>query len=98
MNKSNSERLIDLSVGLSHHMQRYPSPYLPEVTVEPVATHEKEARSAQILTFGSHVSTHLDAPFHAIPSGISLEKIPLEQLIGPSRIVRFRNIWIRLYT
>ena len=49
--------ILDLSVELADGMVRYPSPYLPPVSVKPAATHEKEARSAQIVTFGTHVST-----------------------------------------
>lgn len=85
---SDMAKIIDLSVGLAHHMPRYPSAYLPEVTVEPAASHEKEARSAQILSFGSHVSTHLDAPFHALPEGKSLDQLPLSQLIGTASMIR----------
>lgn len=82
-------KIIDLSVELADGMIRYPSPYLPEVQVKPAATHEEHARSAQILTFGTHVSTHLDAPFHAIPDGKTIDQIPLEHLAGPTRILRF---------
>lgn len=81
-------RLIDLSAELAHGMPRYPSPYLPEVEIIPAATHEREARSAQIVRFGTHVSTHIDAPFHALPDGITIERVPLETLCGPARVIR----------
>jgi kynurenine formamidase len=77
--------IVDLSVELAHHMPRYPSPYLPEVTIEPAATHEVEKRSAQIVRFGTHVSTHLDAPLHSVPGGRSISDIPPEWLVGSAR-------------
>lgn len=81
-------KIVDLSVQLAHGMVRYPSPYLPEVQLTPVARHEKEARSAQVLVVGTHVSTHVDAPFHAVPTGITLDKVPLDRWFGPARILR----------
>ena len=57
--------VIDLSTDLAEGMVRYPSPYLPDVQVTPAATHEKEARSAQIVIFGTHVATHIDDHFWA---------------------------------
>lgn len=81
-------KIVDISLPLASAMPRYPSPYLPEVQIKPAATHAKEGRSAQVLTFGTHVSTHIDAPFHAIPGGWTVDQIPPERLIGVARIVR----------
>ncbi|MBM3553959.1 MAG: cyclase family protein [Alphaproteobacteria bacterium] len=81
-------RIVDLSVELADNMVRYPSPYLPPVSVRPAARHEVEARSAQIVTFGTHVSTHLDAPFHSYATGKTIDQIPLAQLCGVARIAR----------
>lgn len=81
--------LIDMSAELAHHMVRYPSPYLPDVTIEAAATHAVEARSAQIVRFGTHVSTHIDAPFHGVPGGRPIDQIPLDWLYGPTLILRF---------
>lgn len=80
--------LIDLTAELAHHMVRYPLPHVSPVEVVPVATHETTKRSVQRVTFVTHVSTHIDAPFHAIPDGITIERIPLDILIGPSALVR----------
>lgn len=88
MTELSTPRMLDLSVGLADGMVRYPSPYLPDVGVRPAATHEEHARSAQVLTFGSHTSTHLDAPFHACPDGLTIDRIPLETVCGPARILR----------
>lgn len=82
-------RIVDISVPLAHGMIRYPSPYLPEVELRAVARHETEARSAQVLTCGTHVSTHVDAPFHAVPHGRTLDKVPLDRWFGLAHVIRF---------
>lgn len=41
------------------------------------------------LTLGSHSGTHIDAPFHFLPSGKTIEKINLAALIGPCRVIQF---------
>jgi len=38
--------------------------------------------SVSILTIGSHLGAHIDAPLHFIENGNSIDKIPLETLIG----------------
>jgi arylformamidase len=35
-----------------------------------------------------HVGTHVDAPLHLGPSGISVHEIPLGRLLGPAEVVR----------
>lgn len=84
-------RIVDISVQLAEGMPQYPSPYLPPLQLKPVATHEREARSAQVLSVGTHVSTHVDAPFHAIPGGRTIDEVPLDRWFGIARVLRFSN-------
>lgn len=74
--------IIDLSLLISHHMPRHPAPHLPEVEVVPVATHDVARRSVQKLVLGTHVATHVDAPFHALADGATLDQIPLDRFVG----------------
>src|SRR5262249_38273052 len=34
----------------------------------------------------AHAGTHVDAPFHFVPEGRTIESLPLELFIGPARI------------
>ena len=86
-----SMKIVDISLELQDNMNRYPSPYLPEVTLIPVASHEKEKRSVHVLTCGTHVSTHVDAPSHFIQEGYSIDQIPLPHFFGMSHIVRLKG-------
>jgi arylformamidase len=39
--------------------------------------------NVSILNFSSHFGTHMDAPYHFEKDGITLDRIPLDTLIGP---------------
>lgn len=81
-------KIIDLTLTISPEMPIFPSPYLPKVRLDPLARHEKEARSTSLLTIGTHIGTHIDAPFHAIPHGKTVEQISLDNLVGPVYFLR----------
>ena len=38
-------------------------------------------------SMGAHSGTHTDAPMHFIKDGASVDRVPLEPLIGPARII-----------
>jgi len=38
-------------------------------------------------SLGAHSGTHMDAPMHFIKDGASVDRVPLEPLIGPARII-----------
>lgn len=52
----------------------------------------KDMRKGDALTLskyslGAHSGTHIDAPMHFVRDGASIDKVPLEPLIGPARII-----------
>lgn len=38
-------------------------------------------------SLGAHSGTHIDAPMHFIPNGAPIDKVPLDALIGPARVI-----------
>ena len=38
--------------------------------------------------FGVHAGTHIDAPFHLFNHGYTVDKIPLDKLVGPVQVLR----------
>ena len=40
-----------------------------------------------VLSMGAHSGTHIDAPMHFIRDGISVDRVSLEPLIGPVRVI-----------
>lgn len=52
----------------------------------------KDMRNGDGLTLskyslGAHSGTHIDAPMHFVRDGAPIDKVPLEPLIGPARII-----------
>ena len=41
-----------------------------------------------VLTVGAHTGTHLEAPSHFVPGGLSMDSVDLSVLIGPAEVVR----------
>jgi kynurenine formamidase len=82
-------RFIDLTAELAHGMVRHPAPHLPPVEMTPVATHAKDKRLVHRVSFGTHVSTHIDAPSHGIEGGASIDQIAIEVFCGTAALIRF---------
>jgi arylformamidase len=52
----------------------------------------KDMRKGDALTLsayslGAHSGTHIDAPMHFVRDGASIDRVPLEPLIGPARVI-----------
>jgi arylformamidase len=73
--------LIDLSYPIRPHW-RWP------VEVERVKAHERgNVFQTSVVRLSMHGYTHTDAPVHFLADGASHELTPLEQFIGPARVV-----------
>jgi arylformamidase len=44
------------------------------------------------LSLGAHTGTHVDAPCHFIPGGITLDQVPLDRFIGEAEVVEIPNV------
>jgi arylformamidase len=52
----------------------------------------RDMRSGDALTLsayslGAHSGTHIDAPMHFIRDGAPIDRVPLDRLIGPARVI-----------
>ena len=81
-------RIYDISVPIRSGGLVYPGN--PEIDISLQQAVAKGA-SANVSTirFGSHTGTHVDAARHFFDDGQSVNKIPLERLIGPALLVSF---------
>jgi arylformamidase len=43
------------------------------------------------LSLSAHTGTHMDAPRHFIAKGITMEKMPLEPVMGPCRVIELKH-------
>ena len=78
------EKSVDLTHELHNGMPVYPGDPSPSFTR--VATIQKDHVNLTRLTLGSHTGTHIDAPRHFIPDGISIDQIPPSKLVGEAYI------------
>lgn len=51
-----------------------------------------DAANVTRLTMGVHTGTHIDAPCHFEPGGISIDKVSLDVLMGPCRVFDLTGI------
>ncbi len=43
------------------------------------------------LSFGSHIGTHMDAPYHYFEKGKTLDRMPLDVVIGEARVIKIED-------
>jgi len=84
-------KLLDLSRPVESGMPVYPGDLSPQVEV--CASHDVQGWGANSLHLGEHAGTHLDAPFHLIPDGQTVEQIPLARLTGQALAVDVSHRW-----
>jgi len=80
-------RFIDLSHPLRDGLPSFPGD--PPLQIAPHCTTASEARcNVSRIAMGSHQGTHLDAMFHFVEDGRTLDQMPLEWFHGPARVLR----------
>lgn len=76
-------RIYDVTVPITEVMPVWPGS--PRVKLEPVSRIDKgDSNNTTQLSMGSHTGTHVDAPYHFVQRGMTVDKLPLELLIGPA--------------
>jgi len=73
---------VDLSLPIHDGAPSYPTD--PPCVILPFLTIPEAVANLRTLSMGSHQGTHLDAPFHFLVDGTTIEQIPLEQTTGPA--------------
>lgn len=79
-------RIYDISVPISAATPTYPGDPGIEIT-QWAALAEGDSANVSLLHFGAHTATHADAPAHFIEGASRVDKLPLDTLIGPARVV-----------
>jgi kynurenine formamidase len=81
--------LIDLSHPLFDSMPVYPGSESP--AFETVATVSHEGYAEKRISFFSHTGTHLDAPSHVLPQGLSLDRLSVDHFAGSASVLDFSS-------
>jgi arylformamidase len=71
--------VVDLTHHLSNEMPLFPG--LPRPSFKDIAVVEKDGYAMSEYHLLNHIGTHVDAPAHHAPGGITLDEIPLDSLV-----------------
>jgi kynurenine formamidase len=77
---------VDLSVVINNKLPVYPGD--PQVKVAEVAILADEGYNEHSLHIGTHAGTHIDAPFHMVHGGKTLDEFPVSKFVGRGRYIR----------
>lgn len=78
--------LIDLSHPLEHGQQTFP--FDPKLSIIPHGTTTTLKYNISQISMSSHQGTHLDAMYHFIDDGKTLDQMPLDWFYGETHILR----------
>ena len=80
----------DISLAIKSGMVHWPGD--PAVSVRRIKERSKGAAAdLSLISMGSHTGTHVDAPRHFIPQGMSIDRMPLDAMIGPARVIEVQD-------
>ncbi len=79
----------DLTALLETHMPVWPTAPLP--VFEPVAILARDGLAAERVSCLTHTGTHLDAPFHLLEGGRTVDEIPAGRLLGTAALLDVRH-------
>src|SRR4029078_2403915 len=79
-------KLIDVTVPLDANLPTYPgnAPFALEA-IKRIA--RGDSSNVSSLHMSAHAGTHVDAPRHFIDSASGAESLPLEMLVGRTRVI-----------
>jgi len=83
-------KIIDISWPISPDMTAYKDH--PIVSFEPTKRFEQNGARETKITLGSHTGTHVDAPAHFFERGDTIDKLPLERLVGPCVVLDLTHV------
>src|SRR5262245_54435059 len=81
---------IDVSVPIRGGMVHWPDN--PPIALTAIMHVEQgDVATVSALEMGTHTGTHIDGPIHFIPGGTGADAVPLQNLIGPARVIEIEN-------
>lgn len=79
----------DISLTLSEDMVNWPGIDKPQL--KKIMTLDEDGFELHRLDLNIHDSTHIDAPRHYLKEGKTVDKIPLERLMGKCKVIDFTD-------
>ena len=78
-------RIHDVSVSLYNGMPVFPGDPPPDI--KRALSMPVDPFNVSLMCMGTHVGTHVDPPIHFVEGGYTVDRIPLDHLYGPARLV-----------
>jgi arylformamidase len=78
-------KIYDISLTLSSSTVRWVTSQ-PLELVERKRMRRGDTNNSSSIHASVHAGTHVDAPFHFVPEGKTIESLPLDVFIGPARV------------
>jgi arylformamidase len=85
----NKRRIHDLTALLQTYMPVWAGVPLP--TFEPAAILARDGYTIERVSCMTHTGTHMDAPYHFLEDGATVDRIPPEQMVGPAIVLDLRK-------
>lgn len=82
-------RVHDLTALLETHMPTWPASPLP--VFEPVGLVPRDGYSIERVNCLTHTGTHVDAPYHFLEDGLTVDRIPADRLVGRAAVLDLRK-------
>ncbi|MBI2192261.1 MAG: cyclase family protein [Planctomycetes bacterium] len=83
--------ILDLSHGLDGRTPPFPGDPPIEITVVDstarAAPPGQRSLNVSRIALSIHLGTHMDAPFHFYGDGLTIDRVPLEQCLGPAVLI-----------
>jgi arylformamidase len=77
---------IDISVPLKSGMAHWPGDIDVSIT-QASRIAEGAVCNLSSLRMSAHTGTHMDAPLHFVDGALSIDRLPLEAVMGPARVI-----------
>jgi arylformamidase len=84
-----ARRVHDLTALLQTYMPVWASAPLP--TFEPAGIIARDGYAIERVNCTTHTGTHMDAPYHFLEEGVTVDKIPPSQLVGTAIVLDVRH-------
>lgn len=83
-------KIHDVSLALRPDMITWPGEPAPRI--EPLRRIAKgDTANVSVVTLGDHAGTHVDPPVHFLEGGNTVDRLPLDALVGPCVVVAFEG-------
>lgn len=82
--------LYDASLSIREDMLTFPGD--PQFIMRPFFQQEEgDPFNLAVMTMGTHLGTHVDPPAHYLDGGATVDRIPLDILVGPGVVLDMRG-------